>query len=56
MAAGTRTDPPVSVPMPNGTTPAATAAAEPPDEPPGEVFRSHGLRTGPHQSFSDEKP
>jgi hypothetical protein len=30
-----------------GTSPAATAAAEPPEEPPGVRDRSHGLRTGP---------
>jgi hypothetical protein len=33
-AAGTRTDPPVSVPSASGTIPAATAAAEPLLEPP----------------------
>ena len=33
-AAGTRTEPPVSVPMANGTMPAATAATEPLLEPP----------------------
>ncbi len=33
-AAGTRTEPPVSVPMASGTMPAATAAAEPLLEPP----------------------
>ena len=34
-AAGCRTEPPVSEPSAIGTMPAATAAAEPPDEPPG---------------------
>ena len=34
-AAGIRTDPPVSVPMPPGTRPSATAAAVPPLDPPG---------------------
>jgi hypothetical protein len=34
-AADTRTEPPVSVPMASGTTPAATATAAPDDEPPG---------------------
>ncbi len=34
-AAGTRTEPPVSVPIASGTTPAATATAAPADEPPG---------------------
>jgi hypothetical protein len=34
-AAGTRIDPDVSVPMAHGTTPCATATAEPEEEPPG---------------------
>ena len=55
-AAGTRTEPPVSVPMATGVMPAATAAAEPPEDPPGDVSGSHGLRTGPKWGFSDEKP
>lgn len=33
--AGCRMEPPVSEPRERGTMPAATAAAEPPDEPPG---------------------
>ena len=33
-AAGMRTEPAVSVPSASGTMPAATAAAEPPEEPP----------------------
>jgi len=42
--AGTRTDPAVSVPSAKSTTPAATAAADPDDDPPGtrlgaSVFR-----------------
>ena len=32
---------------PTATMPAATAAAEPPDEPPVEWSRFHGLRDGP---------
>jgi hypothetical protein len=55
-AAGTRTDPPVSVPRAIGTIPPATAAPEPPEEPPQEVSGSHGLRTGPKCGFSEEKP
>ena len=46
-AAGWRMEPPVSVPMASGTWYAATAAAEPPDEPPGTRDRSHGLAVGP---------
>ncbi len=37
-AAGTRTEPAVSVPTPSAARPPATAAAEPEDEPP--VYRS----------------
>ena len=46
-AAGWRIEPPVSVPIAHGASPAATAAALPPDEPPGTRVRSHGLSTGP---------
>src|SRR5229473_6859331 len=45
--AGMRMEPPVSVPMLPKQSPAATAAAEPPLEPPGMRARSQGLRTGP---------
>src|SRR5690625_4244060 len=45
-AAGWRTEPPVSEPSENGTYPAATAAADPPDDPPGTAFVSQGLRAG----------
>ena len=46
-AAGWRIEPPVSVPVAAGTRRAATAAAEPPEDPPGTRVGSHGLRTGP---------
>src|ERR671926_1743712 len=55
-AAGWRTEPPVSVPSAQTTSPAATAAALPPLEPPGTRSRSHGLRTGPNAEFSFEEP
>src|SRR5262249_29128000 len=55
-AAGWRIEPPVSVPVANGTMPAATAAAEPPDEPPGTRDASHGLRAGPKKLFSFDEP
>lgn len=42
-AAGCRIDPPVSVPRAKGTSPAATAAADPPEDPPGTRVRSQGL-------------
>ena len=41
-------DPPPSLPWADGTMPDATAAADPPDEPPGESARFHGLRVGPN--------
>ena len=46
-AAGIRSEPPPSLPCATGTRPAATAAAEPPEEPPGVRVVSHGLRVGP---------
>ncbi len=46
-AAGCRIEPPVSVPMPSGARKPATAALEPPPEPPGVRVRSHGLWVGP---------
>ena len=55
-AAGWRIEPPVSVPIAHGARPAATAAALPPDEPPGTRVRSHGLSTGPKPEFSLEEP
>ncbi|MGX1494045.1 hypothetical protein RKD41_006304 [Streptomyces tendae] len=42
-----RTEPAPSEPSAAGTRPAATAAAEPPDEPPGVCSGSHGLRVAP---------
>ena len=41
--AGWRIEPPVSVPVVAGTRPAATATAEPPEEPPGTRVRSQGF-------------
>ena len=54
--AGWRIEPPVSVPVAAGARRAATAAAEPPDEPPGTAFRSHGFFTGPKYEFSFDEP
>ena len=51
-AAGMRIDPPPSDAWANGTMPAATAAAEPPLDPPGVRVTSHGLRVGRKQSGS----
>ena len=44
-AEGIRSDPSVSVPSAAGTIPAASAAAEPPLEPPAERSGAHGLPT-----------
>ena len=41
-----RVEPPPSLAWAIGTIALATAAAEPPDEPPGVRSRSHGLRDG----------
>ena len=46
-AAGIRTLPAPSEPIAAATSPAATAAALPPDDPPGVWSRDHGLRVWP---------
>ena len=46
-AAGSRIDPPVSVPVAAGVRRAATAAAEPPELPPGTAVLSQGFNTLP---------
>ena len=51
-AAGMRIEPPPSLPCATGTMPAATAAAEPPEEPPGVRSRSQGLRVAPNRRAS----
>src|ERR1700719_4278014 len=53
---GCRIDPPVSVPRDTTANPAATAAAEPPLEPPGTRSGASGFRTGPYAEFSLELP
>src|SRR5919107_3264576 len=50
--AGMRIEPPPSLACATGTRPAATAAAEPPDEPPVEWAGFHGLRAGGLQAGS----
>ena len=52
MAAGWRIEPPVSVPSVPAHRQAATAAADPPDEPPGTRSSAQGLRTGLKALFS----
>ena len=44
---GMRIEPPPSLPVQIGIMPVATAAAEPPDEPPGVRSGFHGLRVVP---------
>jgi hypothetical protein len=60
-AAGWRIEPPVSVPVAPRQSFAATAAADPPDEPPGTSLvslprRRQGEATGPKQDVSLEDP
>ena len=55
-AAGPRIEPPVSLPSVAGANPAATAAAEPEEEPAGEQVRSHGLRAGGNRTSHDGPP
>src|SRR3954465_11769266 len=55
-APGWRIEPPVSVPMASGASKAATAAAEPPPDPPGVRARAQGLRVGPYAECSVEDP
>ena len=43
---GMRIDPPPSLPWAAGASPAATAAAAPPLDPPADLSRSHGVRAG----------
>ena len=49
-------EPPVSEPRETVTSPAATAAAEPPEEPPGTRSVSHGLAVGWKAEDSVELP
>src|SRR5437762_11390853 len=54
--AGCRIDPPVSVPSPPNASSAATAAADPPLEPPGTRDKSHGFRVNFTPEFSVDEP
>ena len=45
--AGTRSDPPMSEPISSGVMPVASAAAAPPDDPPGTRVKSYGLLVVP---------
>ena len=50
--AGTRTEPPLSLPSPAAEIPAAMAADSPPLDPPGDRSRSHGFRVRPCSRFA----
>ena len=52
IAAGIRIEPPPSLAWATGTMRLATAAAEPPDEPPAERVGSHGLCVTPSRMVS----
>src|SRR5208283_1257549 len=54
--AGSRIEPPVSDPRATMASPAATAAAEPPLEPPGILSRSQGFRVAPQNDVSVDDP
>ncbi len=59
--AGWRIEPPVSVAVAASARSAATAAAEPPDEPPGvsgrlELRERQGFTTGPNALVSFDEP
>src|SRR5688500_78594 len=56
IAAGLRTEPPVSVPIAAGRKPAAVAAPEPLEEPPQKWSRFHGLRAGGQGRSKDGPP
>src|SRR4051812_36185133 len=55
-AAGWRIEPPVSEPSASGAHRAATAAADPPLDPPGVRSSAHGFRVGPKAEFSVDEP
>src|SRR5687768_16543085 len=51
-AAGCRIEASRSLPWASGLSPAATADAAPPEEPPGERSSAHGLRVAPNRRLS----
>src|SRR5574341_2281038 len=54
--AGWRIEPPVSVPSAAAQRSAATAAADPPELPPGTWSSAQGFRVGKNAEFSVEEP
>src|SRR4029453_8540632 len=51
IAAGMRSEPPVSEPVQTGSISVASATAEPPDEPPGLSSGAKGLPVAPHTTL-----
>src|SRR3989338_831008 len=49
-------EPPVSVPSATNARSAATATADPPDDPPATHSKSHGFLVGPKQECSVDAP
>ena len=56
MDAGMRSDPPVSEPVHTGSMSHASAAAEPPDEPPAFRLGLNGLPVAPHTVLRELAP
>jgi hypothetical protein len=54
--AGMRSEPPVSEPVQIGSMPAASAAAEPPEEPPALSAGLNGLPVAPHTGLRELAP
>src|SRR5260370_8329211 len=52
-AAGIRIEPPVSVPSARSQAPAATSAADPPEDPPEVREGSRGLRVSPTSGWAN---
>ena len=55
-AAGPRIEPPVSLPIAPMHNPAATATADPDDDPEGSSVTSQGLRAGGQGRSNDDPP
>ena len=56
MAAGMRSEPPVSDPVQTGSMSQARATAEPPEEPPGLSAGLNGLPVAPHTGLRELAP
>src|SRR5688572_17438919 len=56
LAAGIRSEPPVSEPVHTGSMSHASAAAEPPEEPPAFRLGLNGLPVAPHTSLRELAP